>query len=118
MRNRFVSSTLTVVAVFAVSTMIHLASVNAQGSRQPTTGGTQAAAKTPDFSGVWLQSEEQSGGLFIDEPYPMQPWVEELFKYHQDPNGTTRNEMDPNISKCFPRGPTSNWLGGNRPFEI
>jgi len=54
----------------------------------------------------------------MKEPYPMQPWVEEIFIYNQAPNGGNRNEVDPNQAKCFPRGPTSNWLGGQRPFEV
>ena len=116
MQNRLSRAILTIAAVLAASMVIPIANAGAQNTRQPAAPRTDATPqKTPDFSGVWLQA--QPGGVFV-ENYPAQPWVQELFKYAQDPSGNTRNEMDPNIAKCFPRGPTANWLGGNRPFEI
>src|SRR5262245_1208374 len=86
-------------------------------SRIATAAQAQNAAKTPDLSGVWIQAPGQ-GENFLKDPYPMQPWAEERYKYNLDPNGHARNEMDPAIAQCFPQGPTQQWLSGLRPFEI
>jgi hypothetical protein len=79
-----------------------------------------AGGQTPDFTGIWLSAESEPGNIYKydQNPLPMQPWSEERWKYNIDAQGNYRNEMNPEQSKCFPRGMTMAWLSLQRPIEI
>lgn len=118
MANRLIGSVLAMGAMFAVATFVHPA--GPQAGRAPAAARAPATSPTPDLTGVWLSARAEPGNTFRYNlnPLPMQPWAEEKHKYNIDDKGNYRNEMNPEQTKCFPRGVTMAWLSLQRPIEI
>ncbi|OFW28346.1 MAG: hypothetical protein A3J28_09640 [Acidobacteria bacterium RIFCSPLOWO2_12_FULL_60_22] len=101
MRNRFIRSIFALGAVLVFSPVILAQTAKPSGAAK-----AQAAAPTPDLSGVWLG---QSVHRFFkpNDVLPMQPWAEEKFKTvreGQDPTDKGRNDIDPALTRCAPPG--------------
>jgi hypothetical protein len=66
------------------------------------------AARTPDFSGVWVRAPGYGRSFNPKEAPPMQPWAAERFNAARegitDPNQQGRDELDPVITSCAPVG--------------
>ena len=125
MRNRFLNSILGLMAVLAFSPV-----VLAQNAGQPRAAQAPSTFSPRDLVGIWQLARGQPGDndLFTIEPYPMQPWAQEVFNYNQRPgppgqgnfstlNYGGRDEVNPQL-KCIPYGFPRVVIAGARPFEI
>ena len=113
MRDRLVSSILTVAALLACSLV-----VLAQTVEKPKVAKTQMAAPATDLTGVWRRSRRppdkarkytiyELAFLITNEKPPMTPWAEAKFKTAKPnvgPNAVTLTETNDPISNCFPPG--------------
>ncbi len=104
--------------IFAlVAALVSPPVLSAQAAPQSKPAKTQAAASTPDFSGVWF-IEEYHRTLLPKEDPPFQPWAAELFKQrdydntHHDPD----KAIDP-TERCIPPG-IPRTMGQPFPWEI
>ena len=91
MHNRSIGSVAAMVAVIVI------VPVTLALAAQQTGGKAQAAATSPDLSGVWFQREGSGVGSYGKDPVPMQPWVAEKSK-------TLRHDVDDPDLRCLPPG--------------
>jgi hypothetical protein len=102
MRDRLIGSLLAVAAAIGFSSVMV-----AQTAKRPTTN-RPAAARTPDFSGVWVRARGYGRSFNPKEAPPMQPGAAERFRTVRegisDPDQQGRDELDPVITSCAPVG--------------
>jgi hypothetical protein len=136
MRTRLTSAIFALLAIVLASAVM-----DAQSVKRSVAPAAQATNATPDLSGVWTavraphppaydqhgfretlppESDQADFFTYRHSPYPMQPWAEEKFNYQKDPTNPYyqgRNEINPILTMCAPKGPTISWLD-MYPFEI
>ncbi|HWZ55664.1 MAG TPA: hypothetical protein VNZ63_06310 [Verrucomicrobiae bacterium] len=105
MKNRSIHPIFCALALFVFSTALAAQTAEAQGAKK-----AQAAAPTPDLTGVWANITEVGPTFNAKEGPSFQPWAEAKWKANKndDPgqpaitNG--RVNLDPTVASCFPTG--------------
>ena len=104
-------------SLLALAALALASSVRAQGAALPDAAKIQAAASTPDLSGVWTQHAPPNARAYAlyalakDEP-PMTPWAEAKFKENKPSFGPrsapdSNDPVNPTTGTsvgCFPPG--------------
>jgi hypothetical protein len=89
--------------VVALLTLGFTWGVPVEANKRPESGNGQAAARTPDLSGVWMG--DQNAITFSPNVPPMRAWAERKFLATKPGYGprATPDSQDP-ILKCYPPG--------------
>jgi hypothetical protein len=119
--------------------LVCAAEIRAQTAKGTPGQPDKAMAAAPiDLSGVWLSAarrprtadgkrdvspdnDQADEFTYMHQPYPLQPWAAEKFKYNvgeDGPYASGRNELNPALNNCSPQGPTIDWQFQAFPFEI
>jgi hypothetical protein len=125
--------------LFLAVVLVCAAGTRAQTAKAAPAPAAKAMGAAPvDLSGVWVSAarrprradgsrdvsaddDQADEFTYIHQPYPLQPWAADKFKYNtgeEGPYASGRNELNPSLNNCSPQGPTIDWQFQSFPFEI